>query len=218
MHFGGKAGVLVVFVLAALTGGCTTGESYTAAGFNFTTMNKIAIVEVESVIRSDAAENQIADFFAMELLKKGYTPVERKQVQAILAEQEFQASDLTSSEGAAQAGRILNVPGVMVVNIPEWGEKMSMTAKIINVEDGSIVWIGSGKGGSQRGLGTLLGAAIGAGAGAAAGGSDHRGTGAVIGGVVGGAAGYMLSPQESEAAQKIIRKVMQPLPQRAAPM
>jgi hypothetical protein len=218
MHFGGRTGVLVVFVFAALTVGCTTGESYTAAGFDFGTMSRIAIVEVDSVIRSDAAENQIGDFFVMELLKKGYTPIERQQVQAILAEQKFQASDLTSDEGAAQAGRILNVPGVMVVNIPEWGENISMTAKIINVEDGSIVWIGSGKGGSQRGLGTLLGAAIGAGAGAAAGGSDHRGTGAVIGGVVGGAAGYMLSPEESQAAQKIVKKVTASLPPRATTM
>ncbi|MHC4713186.1 MAG: CsgG/HfaB family protein [Planctomycetota bacterium] len=217
MHFREKAGILISAAFVALTVGCTTGESYTAADFDFGTMSRIAIVEVESVIRSEVAENQISDFFVMELLKKGYTPIERQQVQAILAEQKFQAGDLTTSEGAAQAGRILNVPAVMVVNIPEWGENISMTAKIINVEDASIVWIGSGKGGSKRGLGTLLGAAIGAGAGAAVGGSGNEGTGAVIGGVVGGAAGYMLSPEESEAAQKIIRKVTESLPPRTAP-
>lgn len=199
----------------ALAAGCTTGESFTAAGFNPATVSKIAIVEVDSVI-GRAAENQISDFFAMELLRKGYTVVERSNMEAILAEQKFQASDVTSSEGAAQAGRILNVPFVMIVNVPDWGEHISMSAKIINVEDATVVWMGSGKGGSQRGLGTLLGAAIGAGAGAAAGGDDHRGTGAVVGGVVGGAAGYMLSPQESEAAKKIIKKVTETLPMRTS--
>ena len=116
-----------------LIGGCSSGESYVKAGYDFTRLNKVAIVDVQGDISGEPAKNQIADFFAMELLKKGFEPVERAQVQTLLTEQKFQTSGLTSQEGAAKAGRILNVPAVLVVNIPNFGEQISMTAKMIDV-------------------------------------------------------------------------------------
>lgn len=208
----------VLAVLAAVIAacGCTSGESYTAAGFNFANLNKIAIVEINSPLGSRAAENQIADFFAMELLKKGYTPIERQQVDAILKEQEFQAGSLTSNEEAARAGRILNVPAVMIVNIPTWGERIDMTAKLVKVEDGSILWLGTGSGGTKKTFSTVLGAAIGAGAGAAVAGSSDRAIGAVVGGVAGGLAGHALSPSEAKASQNLIKKIMESLPPRVS--
>jgi len=210
--------IAVTAAVVSAASGCTTGESYTASGFNFAKLDKVAIVEVDSPLGSRAAENQIADFFAMELLKKGYTPIERQQVEAILAEQKFQAGELTSNEEAARAGRILNVPAVMIVNIPTWGERIDMTAKLVNVEDGSILWLGSGSGGTRRTLGTVIGAAIGAGAGAAAGGGDSsdRALGAAIGGVAGGVAGYALSPSEAKAARKLVMKITETLPPRTS--
>jgi hypothetical protein len=67
-------------VLAA--GGCATGkgESYSRAGFNFSTLDKVAVLEVSGAVRGDPVKNQIGDFFVMELLKRGYTPVERAKV------------------------------------------------------------------------------------------------------------------------------------------
>ena len=212
--------VCVLAVLAAVIAacGCTSGESYTAPGFNFANLSKVAIVEVDSQLGSRAAENQIVDFFALELLKKGYTPIERQQVEAILKEQEFQAGSLTSNEEAARAGRILNVPAVMIVNIPTWGERIDMTAKLVNVEDGTILWLGTGSGGTRKTLGTVVGAVVGAGAGAAAAGGDSsdRIVGAAVGGVVGGLAGQALSPSEDKASQGLIKKIMESLPARGS--
>ncbi len=197
-----------------LLAGCASekAESYTRAGFNFAQVDKVAVVEVSGQVRGNAVKNQIADFFAMELLKKGYSPIERKQVQAILEEQDFQASDITTNEGAARAGRILNVPVVMLVNIPTYKEEMNMTAKLINVEDGSILWLGSGSGSTGKTFGTILGAAAGAVAGSQVG--NGRTEGAVIGGVLGGVAGRALSPQQAEQVQKLIKKVTENLPPR----
>ena len=125
----------IVYVLAVallLIGGCaSSGESFVRAGFDFGRLDKVAIVEVSGAVHGDAAKNQIGDFFGMELLKKGYTPVERAQVQALLEEQQFQASDITSAEGAARAGRILNVPAVLLINIPTYREEMNMMVKMI---------------------------------------------------------------------------------------
>jgi hypothetical protein len=135
------------------------------------------------------------------LLRKDYTPIERAQVQALLKEQEFQASDLTTDEGAARAGQILNVPVVLVVNIPDFGEQMSMTAKMIDVEDGSVLWAGSGVGRTGRTL--LFGSD-----------SDDKTKGGIGGGVLGGVAGEALAPQQAKQVYEIIKKMCQSLPYR----
>lgn len=211
--------VCVCTLLAALVvGGCATGkgESYVRAGYNFGALEKVAVVEVSGQVKGDAAKNQIADFFTMELLKRGYAPVERAQVQTLLDEQDFQASDITSNEGAAQVGKILNVPAVMLVSIPTCKENISMTAKMIDVEDGSILWLGSGSGSTGKTGSTILGAVAGAAAGAvlAGGDSSDRVVGGVIGGVLGGVAGRALTPQQAEQVKKIITKVCENLPSR----
>jgi hypothetical protein len=212
-----NACITMLAAAVLLLGGCSSGESYHRVGYDFSTLNRVAIGEVAGGPHGDLARNQIGDFFVGELLKKGYAPVERAQVQAILKEQEFQVSDLTSAENVARAGEILNVDAILVVNIPKFGQEISMTAKLLDVEDGSILWYAPGSGKVGTFYSTILGAAGGAAAGAAVGGSDNRAAGAVIGGVVGGVAGHALSPQEAEKAHEIIKKMCKGLPYRAKP-
>ena len=211
---------LCTLLVALLFGGCATGtgESFMRAGYDFSQLDKVAVIEVSGAVRGEAAKNQIGDFFAMELLKKGYTPVERAQVQALLKEQKFQATDVTSAEGAARAGRILNVPAVLLVNIPTYREEMNMTVKMIDVEDGGILWMGSGSGRTGKTLSTILGAAAGAAGGVVIAGDDKddKVLGGVIGGVLGGVAGRALSPQQAVQVQKIIKKICVELPPRTA--
>lgn len=201
-----------------LVGGCTTGESHVRAGFDFGMLDKIAVVDVVGDIKGEAAKNQIGDFFVMELLKKGYAPVERSQVKSLLKEQKFQATEITTSDGAARAGRILNVPTVLIINIPNFKEEMNMTVKMVDVEDGSILWMGSGSGTTGRTLSTIFGAAAGAAGGAAVAGENDQLVGAVAGGVLGGVAGRALSPQTAEKARKIVAKICKSLPYRSAGM
>jgi hypothetical protein len=213
--------IFIITLLAALlVGGCASGkgESFVRMGYDFGSVEKVAVIEVSGAVHGEAVKNQIGDFFGMELLKKGYVPVERAQVQALLREHEFQASDITSSEDAARAGRILNVPAVLLVNIPTYKEEMNMTAKMVDVEDGSILWIGSGSGTTGKTFSTILGAAAGAAVGAAVAGGDSgaRVIGGVAGGVLGGVAGQALSPQQAEQVRKIIKKVCANLPARMA--
>jgi len=206
--------VCALVAVVLLVGGCSSGKGYFRADYDFSNVDKVAVVDVIGDVRGESAKNQISDFFVMELLKKGYAPVERAQVQVLLKEQKFQSTDITTAEGAAQAGKILNVPAVLVVNIPNFGDEMSLTAKMVDVEDGSILWMGSGTGKTGRALSTVAGAAVGAGAGAAVVGEDDREVGAVVGGVLGGVAGHALSPQKAAQAQKVIEKVCKTLPSR----
>ena len=212
------AGVLLSMLAAA---GCSTSkaESQAVAGYDFGKIDKIAIVEVTGRVYGEAAKNRVSDLFAMKLMEKGYKLIERKNIKTLLKEQQFQASDLASKEGAAKAGRILNVPAVLIIDIPKYsGGKMDMTAKLIDVETAAILWIGNGTGNTNKGLSTIVGAVAGAGLGAAVGGhsTGDRAIGAVVGGVVGGVAGNVLAPEEETVLNKVIVKVIEKLPSRVA--
>jgi hypothetical protein len=201
-------------VLAILIAGCSSGESQFRKGYDFTSVDTIAVVDVLGDMPNEAAKNQMADFFIRELLGKGYSPIERAQVHSLLNEHKFQMSDLTNDRGVAKAGQILNVPVVMIINVPEFRENISVTAKLIDVENGSILWLGTGSGKTGKWLGTLFGAGAGAAGGAVVAGDGNETTGAVIGGVVGGAAGYGLSPQQADKANTIVKKMCADIPAR----
>jgi hypothetical protein len=209
---------ICTLLTVVVASGCASqkGESYSKVGFNFGSLDKIAVLNVSGAVRGDAAKNQIADFFNMELIRRGYTPVERSEVQKLLKEQDFQASDITSDADAAKAGRILNVSAVLLVNIPTYKEEMNMTAKIVDVQDGSILWAGSAFGSTGKTLSTIVGAAAGAAAGAVIAGGDTRDrvAGGVIGGILGGVAGNALSPQQAEQVQKLVKKLCKDMPPR----
>jgi len=207
--------VITLLLLSAIvvTGGCASGGGSFKAGYDFTKVDKIAVVEVTGYFKNEGVRNQINSFVEMELLERGFSPVERTRIQAILDEQDFQASELTSDVGAAKVGKILNVPAVMLIDVPEFGENINITGKMIDSTDASILWVGYGKGRTGKILTTALAAAAGAVAGAAVD-SDHKTEGAVIGGVLGGAAGYTLSPEAAEKLQDIIGKMCDSMPSR----
>ena len=140
-------------VTALLISGCAAskGESFVRTGYDFGKIDKVAVVKVSGAVRGEAVKDQITDFFNMELLKRGFNAIERSQIKTLLQEQKFQASEVTTSTGAARAGQILNVPAIMLVNIPKYKDEMSMTAKMIDVQDGSILWAGSGFGRTGKG-------------------------------------------------------------------
>lgn len=208
-----RAVVLLPLLATVLAVGCAKSEGYVREGFDFSEVQRVAIVDVEGAVRSGAAKNQIADYFAMELLKRGYHPIERKQVKAILSEQEFQAGEFTTAEGAARAGRILNVGAIMVINIPRFEQEVEITSRLIDVEDGSLLWVGSGSGSTRRTLATIAGGAVGAGVGVLAGGdSSGRVVGGAAGAALGGATAHALSPEKAKIARAVIGRMSESLP------
>lgn len=212
--------VALGLMVTLMAGGCAQeqGESVALAGYDFGSIDKVAVLSPTGDVYGDAVRDQIASFFVFELTRKGYRCVERSKVQEIEQELNFQASDTTSSEGRARIGEILNVPVVMIVNIPQFEEKhISLNARLVDVEDGTILWTGEGSGKTGKGLSTIFGAAVGAAAGAvlAGGDSDDRLIGAVAGGALGGIAGHAMSPEKAEQVKKIIKeKVCKELPSR----
>jgi hypothetical protein len=97
-----------------------------------------------------------------------------------------------------------------------------VTAKIIDVETGAILWTGVGSGDTGKALSTFVGAAVGVAAGAAIGnvavGGSDRAAGTVLGGIgggiLGGVAGNALAPKEEEVLNRVIVKMTEKLPAR----
>ncbi len=196
---------IVGFIIA----GCATGSAVVSPRFYETNPDAIGVVAIRGDISRGAPENQVDDFFSMELMAKGYRVIERRRVQSILAEQNFQHSDRTSAEGAAEMGRILNVPAVAMLDVHVDGEKVSMTCRIVDTQTAEVIFIGGGRGGSGQRLATVAGAIGGAAAGMQM--SDRA---AIAGGVLGGTAGHTLSPQAARVVQRAIQEAIKDLPRR----
>lgn len=207
--------VLFVTVTFVTFQGCATGSSTISPAFYETDLERIALVSIGCDIRGEVPKNQVEDFFTMEMIQKGYRVIERSRVASLLEEQDFQHSEATTQQEAVEMGRILNVSGVVMLDVSVVGEKVTLTGRMLDPETGEVLWIGTGRGGSGRTLATLAGAAVGATGGyQVARNSRAQNVASIAGGVIGGAAGYGLAPQAARVVQNAIKEMVQDLPSR----
>jgi TolB-like protein len=66
------------------------------------------------------------------------TLVERRQIETVLKEQQFQLSGLTEDEGVS-VGRILKADIILVGNVGKLGTSVVFSARLINVETGKVM-------------------------------------------------------------------------------
>ena len=106
-----------------------------------------------------------------------------------------------------QVGLILDVPAVLAIKIPHFGEQISITAQMINVEDGSTLWLASGSGQGKRSLSNVFGFG-------SKGTRDDQLMGDVMGGPrpLSGPVDVPLTPEEAEKARIIIKNMCRSLP------
>lgn len=217
--------VLVIGLLLLGTASCgLTGHSSQKSsfrvGYDFGGVNKVAIVAVQGTLKSETARDQIAEFFAIELLEQGYAPVGRPQVRASLAdlasesEGESQAwlKNLATNEAAVQVGRMLKVPAVLTVNIPHFSEEITLTATMIDVEDGSILWLANGSGRGEAGLSGMFGFG-----GSSKGSQDDGLLAGFVGDETNAPTSEPLSVDEAKRAQRIVKSMCRSLPSKLAP-
>jgi curli biogenesis system outer membrane secretion channel CsgG len=145
----------------------------------------------------------IADVVVDELVRDGsYSVIERKALDAILAEQNFSNSDRVNPNSAASIGRILGVDAILIGSITQFGAETKSTriggiggswgrlaggkvgtsegkatvvvnARLIDVETGEILGVAKGEGESKR-SGLLLEGVGGGRGGFGGGGIDMR--------------------------------------------
>lgn len=212
---------LVLLLTISLVGcASVSGSGEYNRTYDFSSIERTAVISVAGVGGQTAARDQIASMFNQALLGRGYSPIERSQINAVLDEQDFSRSQLTRASGAAEAGQVLNVDSVVLITLPAFGDDMSMSAQMVDVEDGTILWSASGSARTgaamTRRAGQLLGAIGGGILGAEVG--DDGSTGAVVGGVGGavggGIIGDALSKQRQEQAAVLVDQLTRSLPER----
>lgn len=143
----------------------------------------------------------ISDLIVKNLVRDGsYTVVERRALEAIMAEQNFSNSDRANPSTAAQIGQVLGVDAIIVGSITQFGTEEKKTgiggfgggwggfgggkigtskgkatvkidARVVNVNTGEIIAVADGEGESSR-SGLLLGGVGGGGGGFGGGGID----------------------------------------------
>lgn len=201
-------------IAVLLVVGCRSQqESSFRAGFDFSGVSKVAIVSVEGAVPSEAAKDEIADFFSIELLEKGYAPMGRAQVRASLAEQEIKdendITNLSTPEGAVAAGMALNVPAVLTIKIPHFGDEISISATMIDVEDRSTLWLATGTGKGRGTISSIFSPKSSS--------SKEEGLlGPAMGDVM-GASEEPLSPEDAKRAQRIVKKMCKSIPSKQGP-
>ena len=206
-----KIFVYILSIAVLIAGGCLAGKSSYRSSYDFNSVEKVAIVAIEGAVDSETAKDQIADFFAMELLDNGFAPIGRAQVRSKLADQQLDSTGLTTLEAATETGLILKVPVVFIVQIPRFDEEITMTAKMIDVEDGSIIWMGKGTGKTGRAASnTVLGVITGRGPSSS--GYEDSLYGGPMAELFGGEAEPALTPSEEQRIQRIVRSICSSLP------
>ena len=208
--------IMCAAIFALMLGACAKTQVSGAPdqSFDFDTLDRVAVVKVAGKLQSEADKNQLTDLINQRLLGKGYSPVERQQVKAVMKERDFQVSSATE---AAQLADLLNVDAALVANVPKYKEEMAMSLKMVSVQDSSILWTSSGTAGTGGGISQIAGGITGAVMGSAAGGeATDSGLGAAAGGAAGGAGGAaigeQLTPQRRQQASKLIGKLFESLP------
>lgn len=203
--------------------GCATikADSTVKPNFDFSKIGKVGLVQVafgnaKAPQDFEAASNQIGDIMLMEFMRKGYETVERNQIEAVLKEQQFQHSGMTEQD-AVQVGKILNLKAVIIINVVKCSDEIVMTAKMIDTQTASHLWISTGEGDTNKGLTSLLttvgGGVAGAGIGTAVGGKGKGTVLGAVGGAFGGmVAGKLLEPSLTDCVKKVCAKMTEILP------
>jgi hypothetical protein len=207
-----RNGVPLAIAVLLVVGCRSQQESSFRAGYDFSGVNKVAIVSVEGAVPSEAAKDEIADFFSIELLEKGYAPMGRAQVRATLAEQQVEdmneTPDLSTPEEAVAAGMALNVPAVLTIKIPHFGDEISISATMIDVEDRSILWLATGTGKGRGTFSSIFSPKSGS--------REEEGLlGPAMGDVM-SVSNEPLSPEDAKRAQRIVKKMCKSIPQKQA--
>jgi hypothetical protein len=110
---------------------CATPRAVTSANFNPEKFSRVAVVAIaEQPNINPGLLRRMEDEFTMEIINKGYTVVSRSDVQRVMKEIDFQQNSGLTDSGertASKIGKILNVPGIVLVGVNNVGEREHYT-------------------------------------------------------------------------------------------
>lgn len=169
--------VVVFLALVGLSGCVTSSTSMVQDYAVLPDQVRVAVIDFEN--KTKYGERRLADSAAeilvSEMSRSGnFILIERKRLEDVLKELEFQMSDLTDGENTAQIGNILNCEYLVYGVVSNFGVKTEgrdllvakrkiqtaqaeVDIKIVDVETAEIVYSAYGKGTAQKSIGSALG-------------------------------------------------------------
>ncbi len=120
----------------------TPPNSYLRVGYDLSQVDQVGMVSVFGAVRSDVIRKQIENAFTAQILQKGYAPVVSEFLTRQLVQIQFDGAGMSPEVFAIEAGRALSYSTMLIVNVPNFSDEISVTAKLIDVESNSVIWIG----------------------------------------------------------------------------
>jgi hypothetical protein len=120
----------------------TPANSYLRVGYDLSQVDQVGMVSVFGAVQSGIIRKQIENAFTAQILQKGYAPVVSEFLTRQLVQIQFDGGGMSPEVFAIEAGRALEYSTMLIVNVPNFSDEISVTAKLIDVESNSVIWIG----------------------------------------------------------------------------
>lgn len=158
-----KKTILLILIISILSG-CGLYNVATKKDYDFSKIKRIAAVEFSSNRTYKNSGEVVSDEFVLQLMKKGYSVIERRKIDTILKEQNLGESNRLESSTVKKIGKILGVNVVITGTVIKYQEDQNITvyttdkdgrvtsqiilqqaevevsARMFDVETGEIVW------------------------------------------------------------------------------
>jgi TolB-like protein len=115
----------------------------------------VAVLDLAATGVSRDLAIMATDFLRGELHNTGkFIIVERGQVDKVLGEQGFQQTGCTESDCAVEIGKLLNARWILIGTVGKIGTKVAISARIVDVENGSVLYSAKAKADSEEEIDT----------------------------------------------------------------
>ena len=157
---------VLLFSFLALFFGCVPLTAI-KKGYDFTRINRIGVLEFTSYRENIYSGNAVTDEFIRQLIFRDIDVVERERLESVLREQHLAESKYLDPETVKQVGKILGVDALITGTVTKYiaddretiyfrdedgniktevflkRAEVGVSARMIDVETGSIVWASS---------------------------------------------------------------------------
>jgi DNA-binding beta-propeller fold protein YncE len=107
----------------------------------------VAVTDFESQGVAGSVASIVTEWLRDEVLKNGaYRMLERRRMDAVLAEQSLQQTGCTDQDCAVKLGKLLNVRRMIVGSLGKFESSYVIVMRMVDVENGQVVWSGTAKG------------------------------------------------------------------------
>ncbi|MEK7474331.1 MAG: CsgG/HfaB family protein [Candidatus Coatesbacteria bacterium] len=107
----------------------------------------VAVTDFESQGVAGSVASIVTEWLRDEVLKGGaYRMLERRRMDAVLAEQSLQQTGCTDQDCAVKLGKLLNVRRMIVGSLGKFETSYVIVMRMVDVENGQVVWSGTAKG------------------------------------------------------------------------